>query len=149
MNKLKNAIAGLALATGALAAAPATAATSWGTHDAVEFGVTSSFISSFDFTLSSLSSLTTTVSTASGGGALGLFQGGNLLGGLIYTSALSGVTGVFSNLAPGAYSYKVLNLGGPTTIVSSVSAVPELETYAMLLAGLGMIGLVARRRLDN
>ncbi len=29
---------------------------------------------------------------------------------------------------------------------SSVAAVPEPETYAMLLAGLGMVGLIARRR---
>ncbi|WP_368858586.1 FxDxF family PEP-CTERM protein [Enterobacter hormaechei] len=29
----------------------------------------------------------------------------------------------------------------------SISAVPEPETYAMLLAGLGMIGLAAKRRM--
>ncbi|OZA36288.1 MAG: hypothetical protein B7X87_14305 [Hydrogenophilales bacterium 17-64-34] len=29
----------------------------------------------------------------------------------------------------------------------SVTAVPEPETYAMLLAGLGLVGFVARRRL--
>jgi hypothetical protein len=30
--------------------------------------------------------------------------------------------------------------------VSAVTAVPEPETYAMLLAGLGLVGLVRRRR---
>jgi hypothetical protein len=30
--------------------------------------------------------------------------------------------------------------------VSLTAAVPEPETYAMLLAGLGMVGLLARRR---
>lgn len=30
--------------------------------------------------------------------------------------------------------------------VSSISAVPEPETYAMLLAGLGLVGTIARRR---
>jgi len=29
---------------------------------------------------------------------------------------------------------------------SSVTAVPEPETYAMLLAGLGLVGFMARRR---
>ncbi|MBA2659075.1 MAG: PEP-CTERM sorting domain-containing protein [Nitrosospira sp.] len=37
------------------------------------------------------------------------------------------------------------SLGGPIS-VSSVSAIPEPETYAMLLAGLGMIGAMVRRR---
>ncbi|MBK9444344.1 MAG: PEP-CTERM sorting domain-containing protein [Comamonadaceae bacterium] len=30
--------------------------------------------------------------------------------------------------------------------VSAVSSVPEPETYAMMLAGLGLIGTIARRR---
>src|SRR5450830_1959721 len=34
----------------------------------------------------------------------------------------------------------------PTNVAGLVSAVPEPETYAMLLAGLGMIGFMARRR---
>jgi hypothetical protein len=33
-----------------------------------------------------------------------------------------------------------------TNAVSAVAAVPEPETYAMLLAGLGMMGMVARRK---
>lgn len=33
--------------------------------------------------------------------------------------------------------------------VEGVSAVPEPETYAMLLAGLGMIGFMARRRKND
>lgn len=38
------------------------------------------------------------------------------------------------------------SLGGSVDAVSLTSAVPEPETYAMLLAGLGMMGMVARRR---
>ena len=38
-----------------------------------------------------------------------------------------------------------LNFGGSFN-ASTVSAVPEPETYAMLLAGLGVVGFMARRR---
>jgi hypothetical protein len=34
-------------------------------------------------------------------------------------------------------------------LYGSISAIPEVETYAMLLAGLGLIGMVARRRLPR
>lgn len=37
-------------------------------------------------------------------------------------------------------------LPGITNVEVGVSAVPEAETYAMLLAGLGLMGVVARRR---
>ncbi|MEG1118645.1 MAG: FxDxF family PEP-CTERM protein, partial [Janthinobacterium sp.] len=33
-----------------------------------------------------------------------------------------------------------------TNVSGYVSAVPEPETYAMLLAGLGLVGFMARRR---
>lgn len=33
-----------------------------------------------------------------------------------------------------------------TNAVSAITAVPEPETYAMMLAGLGLVGLIARRR---
>jgi len=41
--------------------------------------------------------------------------------------------------------------GSATTTISnfSVSAVPEPETYAMLLVGLGLLGFAARRRKGN
>jgi hypothetical protein len=34
----------------------------------------------------------------------------------------------------------------PTEVAGLVSAVPEVETYAMMLAGVGLIGVMARRR---
>ncbi len=36
--------------------------------------------------------------------------------------------------------------GAETICISAVSAVPEPETYAMMLGGLGLMGFVARRR---
>jgi hypothetical protein len=53
-------------------------------------------------------------------------------------------------------SFTVTTLGGPADLTyaqigysrvsASVTAVPEPETYAMLLAGLGLLGFAARRR---
>ncbi len=73
-------------------------------------------------------------------------------------------TGSFSFLATSTGSYTALVFGDPGTIslpkrgggsitVSAgtfgvtVSAVPEAETYMMLLSGLALVGVVARRRL--
>lgn len=39
-----------------------------------------------------------------------------------------------------------LNANGALTFTSPVSAVPEADTWAMLLAGLGMLGMMVRRR---
>jgi hypothetical protein len=49
---------------------------------------------------------------------------------------------VWNNASAGAESFFLLSAGGggPPT------AVPEAETYAMLLAGLGLMGFIARRR---
>lgn len=38
------------------------------------------------------------------------------------------------------------NLGGSTVKVSLLASVPEPGTYALLLAGLGLLGFAARRR---
>lgn len=48
--------------------------------------------------------------------------------------------------------YGMQSLGGLDTLkqteISGVTAVPEPETYAMLLAGLGLVGFAARRKLS-
>ena len=56
----------------------------------------------------------------------------------------------FGALAAGNYYYAVTgmgtgSLGGFYTISSSVTAVPEPETYAMMMAGLGVMGLLLKR----
>lgn len=61
-------------------------------------------------------------------------------------------TAYFNNLAPGNYAYEVYgyNRGTGNSDVSFSStftnAVPEPETYALMLGGLGVIAFLARRR---
>lgn len=76
------------------------------------------------------------------------------------TSNLNGATGVvldFNNLSFFGVKYSgngpfVLDLAGTATAGAnysgtySVSAVPEPETYGMLLGGLGLLGFISRRR---
>jgi PEP-CTERM motif len=56
----------------------------------------------------------------------------------------------FTPGSDGSYSFSYLNVGGDNVGALldnvSVSAVPEPETYAMLLAGLGLVGFISRRR---
>ena len=66
------------------------------------------------------------------------------------TDAFSTYQLVFTPGASGAYSLSFSNAGGDNIGALldnvSVSAVPEPETLAMLLAGLGLVGAVARRK---
>ena len=77
--------------------------------------------------------LTSTTSSFAGVGFTGLVS--LLAGGKTLASGSHAL--VVSGFAPDGASY-----GGNVTI----SPVPEPETYAMLLAGLGLIGAIARRR---
>ena len=82
----------------------------------------------FDMTLAS--SYNAAFITASGGTVSGAFNA--LVAGLDAGTAYSNI---HSNIFPGG------------EIRGFLAPIPEPETYAMLLAGLGMIGAVARRRL--
>lgn len=50
------------------------------------------------------------------------------------------------NITGNEFSKFNLNANGALTFTSPVSAVPEADTWAMLLAGLGMLGMMVRRR---
>lgn len=78
-------------------------------------------------------------------------SGGSLLSPSLITLPASDVgTFSFSNL--GAGSYSLAFTATTTSVVAmysgaiSVTPVPEAETYALALAGLGVVGLVAARR---
>ena len=53
---------------------------------------------------------------------------------------------VYTGSKPLTLTIQGKNLAGPTSFSGSVSAVPEPETFALLLAGLGMMGSIAMRR---
>lgn len=56
---------------------------------------------------------------------------------------------VLLGTASTVYSLNIVGsaTGGGNSFNNTVTAVPEPETFAMLLAGLGLIGLVSRRRM--
>ncbi|MDT8999653.1 FxDxF family PEP-CTERM protein [Paucibacter sp. APW11] len=121
------------------------------------------FHDTFDFSFASLAG-------ASAGAVNGLhFQFGNTAPNVDFSKvSLNGVLGTVDNTGTGglisvffagpvagnlgnAPAYKLEVWGSATTGAQyggslSVSMVPEPETYAMLLAGLGVVGFVARRR---
>ncbi|MDO9197684.1 FxDxF family PEP-CTERM protein [Rhodoferax sp.] len=76
----------------------------------------------------------------------------NTVQALTTLASWSGPNFTFSNLAAGTYSLRTDGLVGGTNFIGAqftVTAVPEPETFAMLLAGLGLVGALARRRNKN
>lgn len=64
-----------------------------------------------------------------------------LNGGTPYTLKVTGTT---KAAIPGVFGIVAIN-----TLNGSVTPVPEPESYAMLLAGLGLVGTIARRRMKK
>lgn len=135
------------------------------THTGTESGfVSGSDLSapySFDFMLSADSIMSFSGETSLDVLGVGLYSGNSLLRGWLLTPTTGDDATTFA-LAAGSYSFKALTAGsygsaaltqatGPGYYAfesSIVSSVPEPESYAIFLAGLGMIGVIARRKLD-
>lgn len=148
--------------------------TSWGTHDQAELGLgfhiteTGSFADIWSFSLNLTSDVSSTTVANNlmnvfgiANGRVSLFNGlanDALADALVGSYAFNGSTGdsvtTFNALSSGNYYYRVTGtltgpLGGTYALASSAKAtppVPEPETYAMLLAGLGVVGMAVRRR---
>ncbi|MEC5386743.1 PEP-CTERM sorting domain-containing protein [Uliginosibacterium sp. H3] len=84
-------------------------------------------------------------------GAIKAYSGLNGTGTLLGTIDLTANTNDYSNWTAATFAFagtaQSFDLTGSANLVGfdNIAAVPEASTYAMLLAGLGLMGLVARR----
>lgn len=143
--------------------------TNWGVHDALEVAAVVTPVGSFNDTyLFSLTAAETLFSTAVSnnltsaltitGGQVSLFKEAGVVDAAVGSFAFNDVTGSISHafgiLGLGDYYYQVTgagvgSLGGFYTLSSTllpVSPVPEADSLAMMLAGLGVLGFLGRRR---
>ncbi|MCD6681932.1 MAG: FxDxF family PEP-CTERM protein [Burkholderiaceae bacterium] len=79
-----------------------------------------------------------------------LFDALNGVGNQLHTMQGDNATYTFSNLGAGSYSFRftgdAASGGGGYMVGLSVAAIPEPSEWAMMLAGLGLVGAVAARR---
>ena len=140
--------------------------TDWGVHDALEVGVNRTPFGSFEdtylFAFTEAMGLFTTTVANNQLPALSIDQGmvtlyrvaGAIdvsLGSFAFDGTTGSTTHAFGSLGSGDYYYQVTgigtgNRGGFYTLSSQVTAMPEPETYALMLSGLGVIGFLALRR---
>jgi hypothetical protein len=153
-------------AVGAASFAASATTTDWGLHDPLEVAAAITplgvFEDSYLFSLvgdyvtfsTAVSNNLTTVLGISGG-MVSLFREAGAVDAMVGSFAFDDTTGSishpFGTLTGGDYYYTVSgtgtgSLGGFYTISSTVAAVPEMQTYALLLAGLGVMGFLGRRR---
>jgi len=165
---MKNAVKKLVLAMAIAGSAMSTQAASYAITPGSSFaaGVNGSFTDYLTFSLAQPSSFAYAVANLVSSSTQTFTFGGNsfwlnitsnindlaasLYSGLPTSGSLinPGVT----SLSAGDYFIKVTGIGAGTggigayAVASQVAAVPEPESYAMFLAGLGIIGAIARRR---
>lgn len=160
--KLKSLVAASAVALTALSSQAADI--DWGSHDLLEsaLGLTAGglIFDTYSFSLGAASTVASSVTSLGtiAPAAYGIYTLG--ADGLVGTSddvgvaawTFGGAPTVHSlTLAAGSYYYSVFGWAATPAAYSLNSAaaavpVPEPETYAMLMAGLGVVGFVARRR---
>lgn len=160
--KLKSIAAASVVALTALSSQAAS--TDWGQHDLLESALSLTaggvIFDTFSFSLGAQSSVASSVSAlgAIGAGTYSLFSVGT--DGLVGTAddqgfgawTFAGAPTVHTvSLAAGNYYYSVFGVANGTAAYSinsaaSAAPVPEPETYALLAAGLGMVGFIASRR---
>lgn len=125
-----------------------------GVQSEIEVGsatVKGSFFDTYSFTLSTASTLTSyftnTFPLTPLTGSYSLFS----TDGLVKTGNLAAT--FTETLAAGDYSFFVTGSSGAKagayTLTAAIAAVPEPETYALFLAGLGAVGFLAARRRSN
>lgn len=117
---------------------------------AAVFGSDTSALLTFDFDLATDSYLTFEGLTDGGSVFVALYDDATLLTGWMITEFSGGFITNSPMLSAGSYSLTTTPYSaGSYSFETTVTAVPEPESYAMFLAGLGMLGLVARRKLDG
>ena len=151
MKFIKSVLATVALTTAFMASAQANVATIGSSFDDTIYVAKSTgfFEKAYDFVLSSTGNITYSVSEVE---TLPLFNI-NFLNFGLYDSNLN-LLSSSSNLASGTYTLLVSGksvgtAGGLFNLkynVAAVTAVPEPETNALMLVGLGLIGFIARRK---
>jgi hypothetical protein len=104
-------------------------------------GVTGGYLG-FDFDGSGLNTFLTVGQGTPGAGLMVSLPINTTMGGVDVASYQS----TFSLTPGGSYWFKLSGSGDLASYTVTLAPVPEPETYALLLAGLGLMGAVARRR---
>jgi PEP-CTERM motif len=140
--------------------------TDWGVHAELEIGVNRTPVGSFEdiylFSFAEpLALFNTTVANNQfpilqiDSGTVTLFQEAGAvdvaLGNFSFNGTTGSTTHAFGALGIGDYYYQVAGIGAGTrggfyTLSSTATPVPEPETYALMLSGLGVVGFLALRR---